>query len=86
MNRQAAARVCVVGCGYWGKNPVRNFHQIQSLYGFFDAVSERREAFAAQYPGARAYESYEGIECQHFVDCVRTRQQPRTLAEDGLCK
>jgi predicted dehydrogenase len=24
------------------------------------------------------------IECQHFVDCIRTRQQPRTPAEDGL--
>ena len=24
------------------------------------------------------------IECQHFADCIRTRQQPRTPAEDGL--
>jgi predicted dehydrogenase len=24
------------------------------------------------------------IECQHFADCVRNRQQPRTPAEDGL--
>lgn len=24
------------------------------------------------------------LECQHFADCVRTQQQPRTSAEDGL--
>jgi UDP-2-acetamido-3-amino-2,3-dideoxy-glucuronate N-acetyltransferase len=24
------------------------------------------------------------LECQHFADCVRTRRQPRTPAEDGL--
>ena len=24
------------------------------------------------------------LECQHFAECVRTRQKPRTPAEDGL--
>lgn len=25
------AKVCVIGCGYWGKNLVRNFHQLGAL-------------------------------------------------------
>lgn len=59
MSDQRAVRLCVVGCGHWGKNLLRNFHQIGCLHGFFDAIAERRESFAAQYPAARAYQSYE---------------------------
>lgn len=61
MNSQLGARICVVGCGHWGKNLLRNFHQIGSLHGFSDAVSERIRSFSEQYPGVRAYESYEEI-------------------------
>lgn len=59
MSEGRAVRVCVVGCGHWGKNLLRNFHQIGCLHGFFDAMAERRESFAAQYPAARAYQSYD---------------------------
>jgi len=61
MENQSPARICVIGCGHWGKNLVRNFHQIDSLYGFFDAVSTRVDAFAAQYPQARAYRTYDEV-------------------------
>ena len=30
-----SARICVAGCGHWGKNLVRNFHQIGRLAGHF---------------------------------------------------
>jgi predicted dehydrogenase len=45
----------------------------------------RFEATQSQ-PMPLSYGSEEplAVECQHFVDCIRTRQQPRTPAEEGL--
>lgn len=70
MNHQTDARICVIGCGHWGKNLVRNFHQIRRLHGFFDALPERLENFAAQYPGAHAYRSYQEVLQDSQVDAV----------------
>jgi UDP-2-acetamido-3-amino-2,3-dideoxy-glucuronate N-acetyltransferase len=53
------ARICVAGCGHWGKNLVRNFDAIGCLHGLFDAAPARLESIAAQYPAARVYGSYE---------------------------
>jgi UDP-2-acetamido-3-amino-2,3-dideoxy-glucuronate N-acetyltransferase len=70
MRPNPSPRVCVVGCGHWGKNLVRNFHQIGALYGFFDAISTRLEAFSSQYPEARAYRTYEEALADPTVDSV----------------
>ena len=61
MDHQLETRICVVGCGHWGKNLLRNFHQIGCLYGICDAFPERLEAFAAQYPGIRVFRTYEEV-------------------------
>jgi UDP-2-acetamido-3-amino-2,3-dideoxy-glucuronate N-acetyltransferase len=42
-------RVAVVGCGYWGKNLVRNFHDLGSLIAVCDADKSRLEETAAHY-------------------------------------
>jgi len=55
------ARICVAGCGYWGKNLVRNFHQLGRLAGLFDVDAKRTEAFAAQYSGVKAYPTFEQV-------------------------
>jgi predicted dehydrogenase len=39
--------VAVVGCGYWGKNLVRNFQQLGALHMVCDATSTGRAAAAA---------------------------------------
>ena len=41
---------------------------------------------AQSQPSVQPYSTEEPlrVECQHFADCVRTRQNPRTPAEDGL--
>lgn len=67
---QVGVRICVVGCGHWGKNLLRNFDQIGCLHGFYDAISERRGVFAAEYPGSRAYSSYEEILLDPEVEAV----------------
>lgn len=70
MDDQSGTRICVVGCGHWGKNLLRNFHQIGGLHGFFDAVPERLDAYAAQYPSARAYRGYEELLRDPEVEAV----------------
>ena len=41
-NNGEVPSVAVVGCGYWGKNLVRNFHQIGALAMICDATPTGR--------------------------------------------
>jgi len=43
------AKVAVIGCGYWGKNLVRNFHQLGALAAIHDASPQTAAALSAQY-------------------------------------
>jgi predicted dehydrogenase len=43
--------VAVLGCGYWGRNLVRNFHQLGALQLVCDTTEEGRTAAAAIAPG-----------------------------------
>jgi predicted dehydrogenase len=43
--------VAVLGCGYWGKNLVRNFHQLGALRLICDTTEEGRTEGAAAAPG-----------------------------------
>ena len=42
-------KVAVVGCGYWGKNLVRNFHELGSLQTICDADGERAAEMGARH-------------------------------------
>jgi UDP-2-acetamido-3-amino-2,3-dideoxy-glucuronate N-acetyltransferase len=44
-------KVAVIGTGYWGKNLVRNFHELGALGVICDADAARVGELAAQYPG-----------------------------------
>jgi UDP-2-acetamido-3-amino-2,3-dideoxy-glucuronate N-acetyltransferase len=46
---QAAVNVVVAGCGYWGKNLVRNFHQIGALAAISDPDPTTAENLASQF-------------------------------------
>ena len=41
--------IAVVGCGYWGKNLVRNFFELGALYSVTDANIETAKNYANQY-------------------------------------
>ena len=41
--------VAVVGCGYWGKNLVRNFHELNSLYAVCDPNAVVADLYAKKY-------------------------------------
>lgn len=42
-------RLAVVGCGYWGKNLVRNFHELGSLEVLCDVDESRLQALGSSY-------------------------------------
>lgn len=45
----AKQNIAVVGCGYWGKNLVRNMHEIGALSAVCDAHAAAADAMAKQY-------------------------------------
>lgn len=47
----ATPRVAVIGCGYWGKNLVRNFNQLGSLSLVADVTEAGRQSAAGIAPG-----------------------------------
>ncbi|MDX1520065.1 MAG: Gfo/Idh/MocA family oxidoreductase [Anaerolineae bacterium] len=53
--------IAVVGCGYWGKNLVRNFYQLQALHTICDTDEARIKAQLAQYPGLNAASQFEAV-------------------------
>ncbi len=59
MNDQIA--VGVVGCGYWGKNLVRNFHQLGRLRVICDVDRGCLEQLQQEYDGVDICDSYEEL-------------------------
>jgi len=53
--------VAVVGSGYWGKNLVRNFHELDVLRAICDLDPERRARQAATYPGIMVTGSFDEV-------------------------
>jgi len=53
-------RIAVVGCGYWGKNLVRNFHELGALEAICDVSEECLEALHHQYR-VRATRSFDEV-------------------------
>jgi predicted dehydrogenase len=52
----AAHRVAVLGCGYWGKNLVRNFHALGALAAVADVSPQGRATAAQIAPGVAVHE------------------------------
>src|SRR5258708_32105717 len=53
--------VGVVGCGYWGKNLVRNFHQLGRLRAICDVDRPRLAQLQREYNGVDICDSYEEL-------------------------
>lgn len=51
MTGNRISSIAVVGSGYWGKNLVRNYHQLGALKLICDKSEATLKAFQAQYPG-----------------------------------
>jgi UDP-2-acetamido-3-amino-2,3-dideoxy-glucuronate N-acetyltransferase len=58
--RNSTPKVAVVGCGYWGKNLVRNFHELGSLLAICDVDNFRCRETAENY-GVLSVDNFEDL-------------------------
>lgn len=63
-------RVAVVGSGYWGKNLVRNFHQLGALALVCDRSQESLAQVTQQYPGVETCLALSEVLGRAEVDAV----------------
>lgn len=59
MTESGTPRVAVIGCGYWGKNLVRNFHQLGRLAMVADTTEAGQQTAAGLAPGVPVAASIE---------------------------
>ena len=52
-------KIAAIGCGYWGKNLVRNFNDLKALHTVCDATTEGREVATRLAPEAKIVSDYE---------------------------
>ena len=60
-SKQTGNSLAVVGCGYWGKNLVRNFAQLGALRVICDNNQESLRAQARLYPNVSITDSFESV-------------------------
>jgi UDP-2-acetamido-3-amino-2,3-dideoxy-glucuronate N-acetyltransferase len=53
--------IAVVGCGYWGKNLVRNFAELGALHTICDANPKVLQQIASGYPGVNTETEYQKL-------------------------
>lgn len=79
--------IAVVGCGYWGKNLVRNFYELGALHGIFDSQKLLLDDFAQKCPGIQFFDSYESLLANSAIKGVVIATPAAThysLAKDAL--
>src|SRR5207247_4063053 len=67
---KSQARVAVVGVGYWGKNLVRNFHELGALSALCDAQPSVEASYTQQYPGVRFFRDYGAVLSDPSIDAI----------------
>lgn len=63
-------RVAVIGCGYWGRNLVRNFHQLGVLRAVADPGSAGRAAAAQIVPQVEIVSDLAALVMRKDIDAV----------------
>ena len=51
----------LIGCGYWGKNLVRNFYELNSLYAICDIDQESLKSCQGKYPDLTLYNDHKSL-------------------------
>ena len=67
---KSSVRTAVVGCGYWGKNLVRNFSRLSDLRVCCDTDPELRKKTAAAHPGMEIRADYDMVMNDAEIDAV----------------
>jgi UDP-2-acetamido-3-amino-2,3-dideoxy-glucuronate N-acetyltransferase len=68
--QQSQPRVAAVGVGYWGKNLVRNFHELGALAALCDAEAVVEALCRDQYQDARFIRDYRDVLADPAIDAV----------------
>lgn len=67
---KANVRVAVVGVGYWGKNLVRNFHELGALELLCDTDASAEATYKSRYEGVKFVADYAKVLSEPSVDAV----------------
>ena len=62
--------IAIVGCGHWGKNLVRNFHELNSLYAICDVDEEKLKLFKEKYPDVITHNDFKTLLTDPKIDAV----------------
>ena len=65
-----ARRIAVIGSGYWGRNLVRNFHQLGALHSVCDGNPQVETEIREKYPQAVFRRNYAEVLADADVDAV----------------
>ena len=69
---EVAVRIGVIGCGYWGPNLIRNFHELAKarVAAISDLREDRLKSIARRYTGIQWTTHYEDMLCDPAIDAV----------------
>ncbi len=62
--------IAIIGCGYWGKNLVRNFYELNSLYAICDVDEKKLKSFQEKYPDLNVYHDHNTLIKNPEIDAV----------------
>ena len=79
------AKVAVIGSGYWGRNLVRNFHQLGVLACVCDRSPESLENVKNQFPEVAVSSSFEQVLGDDSIDAVAIAT-PAEMHNPMVCK
>lgn len=72
--------VAVIGSGYWGKNLVRNFHELGALAAICDSDAATWRSFQATYPACRTFGRYDETLTDETIQAVAIATPAETHA------
>jgi len=75
------SRLAVIGCGYWGKNLVRNFHALGSLGMVCDPTEVGRTLACELAPEIEVVEELEAVICDERITAVAIATPAETHRE-----
>jgi len=62
--------IAIIGCGYWGKNLVRNFYELNSLHTICDTDENKLKLFKKRYPDLNVCNNYKTLLKNPEIDAV----------------
>lgn len=78
--KRETPRVAVAGAGYWGRNLVRNFHEIGALAAVCDNNTTTLTEWKKEYPNCRMYRSFAEVLQDKTINAVAIATPAETHA------